>query len=131
MGITQRNRLSVCAKETNRNASDEGETEAAIMQKTESLKSENSSAMADIAEHDVKGDQDLPLRADGAYNNTSNRSNGNLSNFGPNCLKMYLRGTDIDVDAFYGEMTGRTLVGLSLLNQYFLLEIPNNLCRKH
>ena len=51
----ERNGLSVCAKETNGNASNEGETEAANVQKTKDLDA-NSSIFAPIfAKIHVKG----------------------------------------------------------------------------
>ena len=119
----RRNRLSVCAKETNGNASSEGETEAAITEDldiqichAESLKAENSSAENDKTGHDVQHGQDLPLRADGAWYITSNMS-------WPNFVEMYLKGNDIDLNTLQGEMKGKTPVGLSGLNQ--------SLCRKH
>ena len=106
----RRNRLSVCAKETNGKASSEGETEAAITEDldchifhSESVKTQNSSAKNDKTGHDVQHDQDLPLRADGAWNNTSNIS-------WPNFVEMYLKGNDIDLDTLQGEMKGKTLV---------------------
>ena len=90
----------------------------------ESLKTENSLTMDDKTGHDVQSDHDLPLRADEACNNTSNMPDANFSNFGPNCLKTYLKRTDIDLEAFYGEMNGKTLVGLSLLGQSFYCKCP-------
>ena len=110
----ERNRLSACAKETNGNASNEGETETTNLHRTENALTKNNKTG-----DDVRSDQDLPLSTDGARNNTFNMSDNNLSNFGPDFLKMYLKGTDIDLDAFYGEMNGRTLVDLSLLKQCF------------
>ena len=107
----ERNDLSVCAKETNGNASNEGETEAANEHKTEdidcqicdaeSLKPENATAKNDKTGHGVQRHQD------------------NLSIFGPNCAKIHFKGTDIDEDALYGDMNGKTTEGLSLLNQSF------------
>ena len=117
------NGLSVCAKETDGNASNEGETEAPNVHKTEdidcqicdaeSLKPENALANNDETGHGVQHAQDLPLRADGAWNNTSNMPDANLSIFGPNCAKIHLKGTDIDADALYGDMNGKTIEGLS------------------
>ena len=125
----KRNRLSVSPKESNGNASSEGETEAANVHKTkdldcqichaESLETENALTKNDKTPHEVQSDQDLPLRTDGACNNTSNMSDANFSNLGPNCLKMYLKRTDIDLEALHGEMNGKTLVVLSLLKQFF------------
>ena len=90
----------------------------------ESLNTEKALTKNDKTGHDLQSDQDLPLRADGACNNTSNKPDANFSDFGPNFLKMYLKGTDINVDAFYGEMNGRTLVGLSLLIHFFSRKSP-------
>ena len=126
-GIMKRNWLSVSPKESNGNASNEGETEAANVHKTkdldfqicheESLKTDNALTKNDNTGHDAQSDQDLLLRADEACSNTSNKANANFSNFGPNCLKLYLKRTDIDLEALYGEMKGKTLVDLSLKKQ--------------
>ena len=88
----------------------------------ESLKTENSSAKNDKTGHDVQHDQDLPLRTDGACNNTSNMSDANFNIFGPTFTKISLEGTD--KGALYGEMNGKTLVGLSLLDQSFSCKCP-------
>lgn len=98
--IMERNRLSACAKETNGNASDDGKTETTNLHRTENASVTKNNKTGD----DVRSDQDLPLSTDGARNNTFNMSDNNLGNFGPDFLKMYLKGTDIDLDAFYGEM---------------------------
>ena len=120
----ERNGLSVCAKESNGNASNEGETEAANVHKKEDLDSqichaeslEPKNALAkNETGHGVQGGQDLPLRAEGAGNNSSNMSDANLSIFGPSCVKIHLKGTDIDEDALYGDMNGKTIEDLSLL----------------
>ena len=79
----------------------------------ESLKPGNSSAKKDKTGQGVQHDQDLPLRTDGAWNNTSNMSDNNCSNFGPSFVKISLKRTDIDNGALYGQMNGKTLVGLS------------------
>ena len=111
----KRNHLSVSPKESNGNASSEGETKA---------ETENALTKSDKTAHDVQSDQDLPLRTNGACNNTSNMSDANFSNFGPNCLKMYLKRTDIDLEALYREMNGKTLLDLSLLKQSFSCKCP-------
>ena len=130
----KRNRLSVSPKESNENASSEGETEAANVHKTtdldcqmchaESLEIENALTKDDKTAHDVQSDQDLPLRTDGSSNNTSNTSDASCSNFGPNCLKIYLKRTDIDLETLYGEMNGKTLLDLSLLKRSFPSKCP-------
>ena len=120
----ERNGLSVCARESNGNASNEGETEAANVHKKEDLDSqichaeslEPKTALAkNETGHGVQGGQDLPLSAEGAGNNSSNMPDANLSIFGPNCVKIHFKGTDIDEDALYGDMNGKTIEDLSLL----------------
>lgn len=110
----ERDGSSVCLKETYGNASNEGETEAANVHKTEdldsqichaeSLQPENVLTKNDKTEHGLQRDQDLSLKTDRASNNTSNMSDVNLSIFGRNCVKINLKGTDIDEDALYGDM---------------------------
>ena len=94
----------------------------------ESLKTENSSAKNDKTGHDVQHDQDLPLRTDGACNNTSNMSDANI--FGPSFTKIPQEGTNNDNGALYGQMNGKTLVRLSLLNQSFSCKCPTICVRK-
>ena len=122
-GIMERDGSSVCLKETYGNALNEGETEAANVHKTEdldsqichaeSLQPENVLTKNDKTEHGLQRDQDLSLKTDRASNNTSNMSDVNLSIFGRNCVKINLKGTDIDEDALYGDMNGKTIEGLS------------------
>ena len=90
----------------------------------ESLKTENSSTKNDKTGHGVQRDRDLPLRADGAWNDTSSMSDTSFSILGPRFAKIQVKGTDINNGALYGEMTGKTLVGLSLLNQSFSCKCP-------
>ena len=116
----ERDGPSVCPKETNGNALNEGETEAANVHKkedldcqichAESLQPENVLTKNNKTKLGVQREQDLSLRTDGASNNTSNMSDANLSIFGPNCVKIHLKGTDIDEDALYGDMNGKTTV---------------------
>lgn len=131
----ENNGVSVNAKETDGNTSNEGETEAANVPKTEGLdcqichaessKPENALAKNDkTGGHDVQRAQDLPLRTDGAGNDTSNMSNANFSIFGPSCVNTHVKGTDIDEDALYGDMNGKAIEGLSLLNQCFTCKCP-------
>ena len=132
----ERKRLSVCPKESNGNASNEGETEPPNVHKTkdldcqvchaESLKTEDALTKNDKTRHDVQSDQDLPLRADGACSNTANMSDAHFSNSGSNCVTMYLKRTDIDLEALNGEMNGKTLVSLSLLRQSFSCKCPTS-----
>ena len=105
----ERDGLSVCAKKTGENASHEGKTDTTnVHQKQgldcqicheETLKPENATAIKDKAEHDVQ-----PI-------------------LGAKFVRIPLKGTDIDEDALYGEMNGKTL-GLSLLNQSFTCKCP-------
>ena len=96
----------------------------------ESLKTENSSAKNDKTGHDVQHDQDLPLRTDGACNNTSNTPDANFNIFGPSFTKIPQEGTNNDNGALYGQMNGKTLVDLSLLNQSFSCKCPTICVRK-
>lgn len=77
------------------------------------------SAKEDKTGQDVQHDQNLPLRADGACNNTSSMSDADFSIFEPSFIKIPLEETDVDEDALYREMKGKTLEGLSLLNPSF------------
>ena len=87
----------------------------------ESLKTENASTKNDKTGHGVQRDRDLPLRADGAWNNTSSMSDANFSIFGPSFAKLQVKGTDINNGALYGELTGKTLF---LRNQSFTCKCP-------
>ena len=48
----------------------------------------------------------------------------NSSIFAPNFAEIHVKGTDIDEDALHGEMNGKTLEVLSLLNQSFICKCP-------
>ena len=90
----------------------------------ESLKTVKTSTKNEKTGHGLQRDRDLPLRADGAWNNTSSMSDANFSIFGPSFAKIQVKGTDINNGALYGEMTGKTLVGLSIRNQSFTRKCP-------
>ena len=135
----ERDGLSVCVVENGENATNEGETEAAIVHKTEnlhrqichaeSLKADNASAKEDKTGQDVQHDQDLPLRADEAWNSTSSMSDTNFSIFGPTFVKIPLEETDVDEDVLYGEMNSKTL-DLSLLISLLPVNFQNSVYEK-
>lgn len=85
----------------------------------ESLKTVKTSTKNEKTGHGLQRDRDLPLRADGAWNNTSSMSDADFSIFEPSFIKIPLEETDVDEDALYREMKGKTLEGLSLLNPSF------------
>lgn len=126
-GITEGDNIPVCAVQPAGTSSNGGETETTNVKRNlhttadldsqicheESLKTENSSAKNDKTGHDVQHDQDLPLRTDGACNNTSNMSDANFNILGPSFTKISLEGTD--KGALYGEMNEFIFAGVAKL----------------